>query len=262
MCVVCVCGVSVCPLLLPKPCGAATWGALWGQKPHDISFILWWWAEVKKKCNKGKYSDLSFSQKHEYSSHLQSKVAELWLSSRWERIPRDALLGHDQLWNLATQTQLRSHVVTGAASFSHTVRFRSEMRVQLMGTDSEHSDTPEASAPYSSDVCTYLWENSSTNSCGCRGQRITRPSQIHHLKCLRRQQGGEGTDAAEVMGGGSLRHTRKDILIIKMLWKWNGRPCEGFIPPEEWRRQHLLGSYRKMCTSKKDGLQDLRVRHL
>lgn len=96
---------------------------------------------------------LSFSQKNEYSSHLQSKVAELWLSGRWERIPRDALLGHDQLWNLATQTQLRSHVVTGAASLSHTVRFRSEMRVQLVGTDSGHSDTPEASAPYSSDVC-------------------------------------------------------------------------------------------------------------
>lgn len=118
---------------------------------------------------------------------------------------------------MAAQTQLQSHVVMGAALLSHTARFRTEMRVQLMRTDSEHSDTPEASAPYSSYVCTYLWEKSSTNSCGCRGQRITRPSQIHHLKCLQRQQGGEGADAGEVMGGGSLRHTRKDILIIKML---------------------------------------------
>ena len=200
------------------------------------------------------------AKKNEYSSHLQSKGAELWLSSRWERIPRDALLGHDQLWNLAAQTQLQSHIVTGAVSLSRTACFRTEMRVQLMGTDSEHSKPPQRPRRLILQIFVhYLWKKSSTNSCGFRGQRISHPSQIHHLKCLRRQQGGEGADVAEVMGGGSLRHTRKDTLIMKIVWKWNGRPCEGFIPPEDWWRQHFLGSYRKMCTSKKDGLQDLRV---
>ena len=48
----CVC-VCVCVPFLPKLCNSATWGAFWGQKSHDISFILWRWTKVKKmNCNK------------------------------------------------------------------------------------------------------------------------------------------------------------------------------------------------------------------